>query len=113
MCVDGLFRTVSRAYLYAPCEEDIYVQIAEEDKEPGDETKCGKLKMAMYGTRAAAKAWKHHFTHVLKKHGFVPGLANPCVFRHTACDIKVMVHGDDFIATADEINLKWLENAQN
>ena len=50
---------VLRAYVYAPVEEEIYVELCSEDREgPGDNNKCGKLRMAMYGTRSAAKSWQ-------------------------------------------------------
>jgi hypothetical protein len=57
---------VSRAYMYADCEDDIYVELCAEDQE-GDEgkTMCGELAKAMYGTRPAAKMWQKEGTMTL------------------------------------------------
>ncbi len=48
---------VRRAYFYASARSDIYVEILEEDREPGDENKVGKLNLSLYGTRDAAQNW--------------------------------------------------------
>ena len=48
---------VSRAYLYAKAVRPVYVKLPEEDTEKGDEGKCGKLMMSMYGTRDAPLNW--------------------------------------------------------
>ena len=48
---------VSRAYFYAKAVRPVYVKLPEEDLLPGDEGKCGKLHMSMYGTRDAAQNW--------------------------------------------------------
>ena len=45
-----MYADASRAYLYAKAVRPVYVNLPEEDIEPGDEDKCGRLKMSMYGT---------------------------------------------------------------
>ena len=79
---------VSRAYMYAECEDDIYVELCDEDQE-GDEgkTMCGKLVKAMYGTRPAAKMWQREGTKTLTDAGFTPGKTSPCIFHHNRRDI--------------------------
>ena len=42
---------VKRAYFYAPATRPIYIRIPEEDTEPGDEGKVGKLNLSLYRTR--------------------------------------------------------------
>ena len=49
-----LYVDVSRAYFYAKAVRAVYVQFQEEDSEEGDQGRCGKLLMSMYGTRDAA-----------------------------------------------------------
>eukprot|EP00973_Karenia_brevis_P000904 124530-Karenia_brevis.AAC.1 len=63
----------------------------------------------MYGTRQAAQNWQNKVSEVLGKHGFRQAKSSPCVFYNAARDISTMVHGDDFLSTATEGNLKWLE----
>ena len=46
---------VSRAFFHAKARRSVYVQIADEDKAPGDEKRCGRLNYSMYGTRDAAQ----------------------------------------------------------
>ena len=45
------FVDVRRAYFYAGARSKIYIDLPEEDNEPG---MCGLLNKSMYGTRAAA-----------------------------------------------------------
>ena len=41
------------------------------------------------GTRGAAKNWELD--------GFIPGVTNPCSFHHPQRELRVLVHGDDFV----------------
>ena len=49
---------LSRAYMYAVCDEDIYVEDGGEDRAVRDEH-CGKRVEVMYGTRTAARMYQH------------------------------------------------------
>ena len=57
-----MYADVSRAYFYAKAVRPVYVQLPDEDKEEGDEARCGKLLMSMYGTRDAAINWSQEYT---------------------------------------------------
>ena len=70
---------IRRAYVHAEAKRDIYVELPEEDAEPG---MCGKLVKAMYGTRDAAANWESHFRIQLESYRFVSGLSSPCLFYH-------------------------------
>eukprot|EP00973_Karenia_brevis_P011081 1499463-Karenia_brevis.AAC.1 len=100
---------VSRAYFYARSEAPTFIKICDEDWEEGDQDKCGELQVSMYGTRQAAQNSQNKVSEVLGKHGFRQAKSSPCIFYNTARDISTMVHGDDFLSTASEINLRWLE----
>ena len=71
---------VSRAYFYAPALRPVYVKIADGDWESGDESRCGRLNVSMYGARDAALNWHHHCTAHLKKLGFEQGTSSSCLF---------------------------------
>ena len=43
---------VRRAYFHARARRDVFVELPEEDAEPG---MCGKLLKSLYGTRDAAQ----------------------------------------------------------
>lgn len=48
MCID-----ISRAYFHGPAVRPVFVEIAAEDWEVGDEEKCGTLYVSMCRTRGA------------------------------------------------------------
>ena len=50
---------VSRAFFHAPVQHEIYVEFFEEAKKTvEDNNMCAKLRMGMYGTKAAAQKWQ-------------------------------------------------------
>ena len=100
---------VARAYFNAPNLKPTFVEICDEDREPGDENMCGELLVSMYGTRPAAGNWQKCYTNLLTENGFKRTRACTCTFRHTGHDIDLMVHGDDFLSTGDQEDLKWLQ----
>ena len=101
-----MYADVSRAYFYAKAERPVYVKLPAEDMEPGDEGKCGKLKMSMYGTRDAALNWANEYGETLREAGFKQGSSNTCLFHNHKLGVSVMVHGDDFVAIGTEEDLK-------
>ena len=70
-----------------------------EDDEPG---KCAILLKTMYGTQDASHAWQADYTDLLAKHGFQQGKAWASTVTHGGKEIKLLVHGDDFLALADQ-----------
>ena len=103
-----MYADVSRAYFYAPAVRPVYVKIADEDREAGDEEKCGRLKMSMYGTRDAALNWSKEYGDTLRAAGYVQGKHNPCLFFHKVKQVAIMVHGDDFVAVGSDVQLAGL-----
>ena len=101
-----MYADVSRAYFYAKAVRPVYVKLPEEDMEQGDENRCGKLLMSMYGTRDAALNWAMEYCDTLKASGYTQGKAMPCLFQNAELGVSIMVHGDDFVAVGPEENLK-------
>ena len=102
---------ISRAYFNAKldADTDTYVQLPEEDED--SESMCGKLVRHMYGTRAAADGWQEEYsTFLVETLKFAQGASSPCVFRHTARQMVMSVHGDDFTTVGPKSDLDWLEN---
>ena len=97
---------VSRPYFFAKAVRPVYVELPEKDKEFGDQNKCGRLVMSMYGTRDAAINWSDECTKTLVKDGYKQGRANLCLFWHPSKKADVMVHGDDFVALGSDESLK-------
>ena len=102
---------VKRAYFYAQASRPIFIRIPDEDWQPGDEDKVGRLNLSLYGTRDAAMNWGAKYTDVLEKIGFVKGNASPCNFYHPTRNVSMTVHGDDFTSCGTEKDLKWVEMA--
>ena len=73
---------VSRAYFYAKAIRKVYVEIAEEDREPGEGDMVGELLHSMYGTRDAAQNWQEEFSNMLEGIGFRADRSSPCIFYH-------------------------------
>ena len=101
---------VRRAYFYAPAQREAHIEILVEDQEAADEGMVGKLNLSLYGTRDAALNWTKEYTRALDEIGFVKGMASACNFRHVQRDVKVTVHGDDFLVTGSLSDLLWLQN---
>ena len=101
---------VSRAYMYADCEGDMYVDLCDEDRtQECDKGMCGKLVKAMYGTRPAAKMWQKEGTKTLVDAGFKAGKTSPSIFYHAGRGVMTFLHGDDFVSSGSLEDLKWLE----
>jgi len=98
------FIDVRRAFFHAPCRREVYVELPAEDSEPG---MCGKLVMAMYGTRDAPQNWEFEYTDFMTGLGFVSGKATPCLFYHEPRNLRVVVYGDDFTVLGSEQELDW------
>ena len=101
------FIDVRRAYFYSPSERDVFVDLPEEDYEPG---MCGKLVKSMYGTRDAARNWEKEYTGFMRDAGFKQGLASPCAFYHQDRNIRAAIHGDDFTLLGHKQDLDWFRN---
>ena len=92
--------------MYAPETREVYVDLPEQDSEPG---MCGILNMSMYGTRGAAQSWEAHYgTIFVNELKFKQGVASVCCFHHEERDIRVVVHGDDFTALCTREQCDWL-----
>ena len=62
------------------------------------------------GTVDATARWQTHYAQILKEHGFVPGLSNPSLFVHVERDIRLLVHGDDFMVEKPTHEEKWFDS---
>jgi hypothetical protein len=101
---------IARAYFNAPNLVPLFVDLCDDDREPGDEGMCGELLISMYGSRPGASNWQKCYTDLLLAHDFKVTRASTCMFWHAERDIAVMVHGDDFISTGDGDDLLWLKS---
>ena len=61
------------------------------------------------GCGTAPSSWEKEYTKTMEEAVFVTGLATACAFFHKEKNIRVVVHGDDFIIEGAECNLRWVE----
>ena len=100
---------VSRAFFYAPVQHEIYVELCEEAKKTVEDNMCAKLRMSMYGTKAAAQNWQKKVQEAMATLGFSIGKASPVLFYHPQRGLKCLVHGDDFVS-GEPVDLVWMRN---
>ena len=100
---------ISRAHFYGTPKRKIYIEIPSEDPRSEGGTMCGLLQKSMYGTQDAPNIWQAHYSSILLGAGYERGKSNASVFYHPAHDVRVMVHGDDFLALGDQMHLNELE----
>lgn len=100
---------VSRAFFYAKAKREVFVQLPDEDRQPGEEGFCGRLNYSMYGTRDAAMNWQEEYSRTLIENGFIQGIAAPCVFHHETRGIRTLVHGDDYVSVGKPQQLQWMK----
>ena len=101
---------VSRAYMYAKCRNEMYVELCPEAYEEDDDEKCcWRLEKAMYGTRSAAQDWQHEIKRRMSSIGYVQGKSNPCLFYNPSSEVACLVHGDDFLAAGGEISIETVQ----
>ena len=70
----SMVNDISRAFFHARVIRDVYVQLPNEDTNPGEEQMCGKLNFSMCVTRRVATNWQTHYTQILIQNGFVTGI---------------------------------------
>ena len=100
---------VKRVFLYAELEREVYIELPEEAKRPGEGDVVGRLDRAMYGTREALQAWQRHITDLLRDLGCVAGKSQPCVFHHPMRDLQLVVHVDDIACIGLPRELDWFQ----
>ena len=61
----------------------------------------------------AGSVWQETYTQLLNQNGISNGLAWPAVFCCKQRDIKLLVHGDDFLVLADEDGQGFLASDEN
>ena len=88
---------VKTAFLNAPLDEEIYMEMPEGFRQPG---KVLKLKKGVYGLKQSARCWFLHVTGILEKHGFESSKNDSCLFTHPDRELYVLLYVDDLLAMA-------------
>ena len=87
------------------------MELCEEAKKTvEDNNMCAKLRMSMYGTKAAAQNWQKKVQETMATLGFSIGETSPVLFCHPQRSLKCLVHGDDFVVSGESTDLVWMRN---
>ena len=71
---------VVTAFLNGTLDEEIYMEQPEGYVEPGKEELVCRLKKSLYGLKQSPRCWNIVFKEFMLSLGFVPSVADPCVF---------------------------------
>ena len=101
---------VKCGFLYGEIHRNVYIELPHTDPRYGDASVVGMLKKSMYGTRDAAHNWEDKYVSVIVDElGFRRGKASPCLFWHQERNIRLVVHGDDFVPLGSRKDIMWLK----
>ena len=84
------------AHFYSPARRKVFVELPEEAGT--DKCKVGRLLRSTHGCRDAGVNREFAICQVMIAFGFVQGRASPCIYRHLEKQLRVWVHGDDFVS---------------
>ena len=102
-----MFLYISKAHLYAPMLDEEFEELPPEKWKEG---KCARLIYTLYGMRTAASNWEKAYSKTMEEVGFQPGRATVVAFFHPERDIRIIVHGDDFVVEGEQSDLEWVRD---
>ncbi|KAF1336396.1 Integrase catalytic core protein, partial [Globisporangium splendens] len=93
---------VDTAFLYASLKEIVYMEVPE--GVAADATKVCKLNKALYGLKQSSLVWNQTINAVLLEMGFIPSVADPCVYVKAVPGGQVFVclYVDDMLIAAKD-----------
>ena len=98
---------VARAFFEADMKRYLCIELPAEDGGASDEV--GFLEKSLYGTRDASANFQALVKEVMIGAGFRQSRYNPAMYWHRQKELKVMVHGDDFISVGEPQSLRWFK----
>ena len=87
---------VRRAQFYSAARRKVFVELPAEAS--ASKGKVGRLLRSVYDCRVAGVNWE--FALDLCR-------ASPCIYRHLEKQLRVWVHGDDFVPLGNIVNVEW------
>ncbi|CAL1356675.1 unnamed protein product [Linum trigynum] len=94
---------VNNAFLHGDLEEEVYMEIPQGFRAPGDNRVC-RLHKSIYGLRQASRNWYQKFTATLCKFGFRASSADHSLFiyHHGQTFFVALIYVDDVILTGND-----------
>ena len=90
----------------------IYINLPGEHHQKYGEDKVGKLIKSMYGTQDASHIWQLDYVNLIcgLLGGFRRGKHSAPLFHFPNQDVRMAVHGDDFVCLSDDDGLKHISS---
>ena len=84
---------------------------AEGRQKYGEEDKVGRLIKNMYGTQNASHIWQLDYANLIcgETGGFRRGKHSAALFHNSNEDVRMAVHGNDFVCLSNEDGLKHID----
>ena len=102
---------ISRAHFQGTAQRLIYVKLLAEDRQKYCEDKVGRLVKSMYGTQDASHIWQLDSVNLIcgELGGFRRGKHSAALCHNPNQDVRMAVHGDDFVCLSDDDGLKHID----
>ena len=103
---------ISGAHFVGTAQRLIYVKFPAEDRQKYGKDKVGRLVKSMYGTQDASHSWQFGYVNLIcgELGGFRRGKHSPALFHNPNFDVRMAVHGDDFVCLSDDDGLKHIDS---
>ena len=103
---------ISRAHFQGTAQRLIYIRLPAEDRQKYIEDKVGRLVKSMYGTQDASHIWQLDYVNRIcgELGGSRRGKHSAALFHNPNQDVRMAVHGDDFVCLSDDDGLKHIDS---
>ena len=93
-----IVNNIRRAYIYAKQQRHVFIDVPRKTTKLRKE-RSGSCCFVFYGTRDAVKEWQKTSSKHLQDSGFILRRGHPAVLHHPERDMRVLVHGDDYLTS--------------
>ena len=103
---------ISRAHFQGTVQGLIYIKLPAEDRQKCGEDEVGRLIKSRYGTQEASHIWQFEHVNMIfgELGGFRRGKHSAALFHNPIQDVRMAVHGDDFVCLSDDDGLKHIDS---
>ena len=103
---------ISRAHFQGTAQRLTYIKLPAEGRQEYGEDKVGRLVKSMYGAQDASHIWQLDYMGLFcgELGGFRSGKYSAALFHNPNQDVRVAVHGDDFVCLSDDDGLKHIDS---
>ena len=104
---------VKSAFLHGDIDEEVHVELPEGSELFPDIFDSGDtallLQKALYGLKQSPRLWQLTLKAALKRLGYLPLVADQCVYRCTDTGLIIITYVDDFLLIGPQEGLKKLK----